>query len=183
MANMKKLWIFLVGLLLAEPVFSQDENAQKSTAPDDKMYRNEIGLNLGYSTGFGISYRRWAQKFGFQITCMPYKTPDLLLVSAAFAGMYTLKRTQKVRTYLYVSTHFALTGSKTNSTSPTGTTVKSDFEYDKMTVCGTGLGFSFGRMVAFHLAFGYAAYSTYYYDSHSEFALLPTAELGLHYQF
>jgi hypothetical protein len=120
----------------------------------------EFGMHIGAVTGLGLSYRYWTGNRGIQITCLPIKTQYDKFISLGLTGMYSLRRAKYYRAFLYCGNHLIL---------------MDNYSVDNL---GVGLGFSFGRTVAFNLMFGYAGY-----DLGGEQNLLPTGEIGLYYKF
>lgn len=161
--------------MLTTPLFAQDE-----TKKNDESLPNELGFNAGFTTGLGFSYRRWFSNFGLQATTLPLKISDETFISAALSGMYSLKCTRHVRTYLYWGNHFLLNSSTSHSPDSSGTTI-TQTETHRHLNSGVGIGFSFGRVVAFNMQFGFAAYNLL--GKKEDINLLPTGELGLYYRF
>jgi len=97
---MKKFLFLLLCLLLSTTLFSEDSN---STEP----YKHYIGAGGGMTLGYGLTYRYWPEKFGYQVTFNPlWDGTDLELVLGT-ALMRTLHETDKTRLFLYLGGHYA----------------------------------------------------------------------------
>ena len=68
-------------LLCMQVLFAQEENP-------NKVRKNEFGINAGFTTGVGFSYRCWPKKLGFQLTALPIKQNDKIWISAGITGLF-----------------------------------------------------------------------------------------------
>jgi hypothetical protein len=181
---MKKIIVIALGFIFASGAFAQEKRAFTS-------FRNEVGIHAGFTTGVGFSYRRWYDKFGFQITGVPVKTEETTLYNGGVTLLYSIKEKSYFRFYGYLGNniiHF-------NGTEDTAESIFPDpfnndyYDYDdpdfynrrkKFTHynIGFGPGVSFGKEVAFNIMVGYGLY-----DVFGSFNMYPTAELGLYYRF
>lgn len=165
---MKKLIIISIACLFFSGAFAQEDISDN--------YKNEFGGHAGAVTGVGFSYRHWGDnRLGFQVTGIPVKMDGDFWASVGFTGLYTLKKTKYVRTFLYFGNHVLFQEEY----------VQDPYYYSsdekEMTTqynLGFGPGFSFGRIVAFNLMFGYGIY-----DIGGEFNMFPTGEIGVYYMF
>ena len=142
-----------------------------------KINNNELGAHAGFTTGLGLSYRHWFNKVGLQFTTIPVKTDEAFFLSLGFTGMYSLKKTNTVRTYLYVGNHLISNDEGTGKYQTTGSYKEITTRTTRYNI-GFGPGFAFGRTVTYNIQFGYGLY-----DITGKFNMLPTLEMGLYYKF
>jgi hypothetical protein len=101
---MKQKQVVFFGLILfliSFTVFSQDV-----TIKENKTRKNAIGLHAGSTTGFGISYRRWPDQFGFQVTFFPIVSKEQSYISLGITGMYKVSELKAIDVFLYLGDHF-----------------------------------------------------------------------------
>ena len=163
--NAKKAIIILVIMVAGLCTFGQE--ATSVFAP-----KNEFGLQLGATTGFGFSYRHWFNKFGLQTTGFYGKETDAF-GSAGLTFMYSVREAITSRFYLYCanSYFYAKEGQRDDYYDD------ELYEINSYNI-GIGPGFSFGKVVRFNLMFGYGLY-----DVLDNFYVFPTGEIGLYYCF
>ncbi len=102
---MVKKYIFSFGLILLfipSYVFAQDN----LTVKENKTRKNAIGLHAGSTTGLGISYRRWPDAFGFEVTFFPVVSREHSFVSLGITGMYKVSELRTIDVFLYMGNHF-----------------------------------------------------------------------------
>lgn len=175
---MKPLAISIL-LLLPLCVWAQDEelNDDNNTNP----FTNEVGFNAGGTTGIGLSYRHWFNRIGLQVTAMPFKLENDFFLSAGLTGLYSLRNTKYTRMYAYWGNHvFYLRESYYEQI---GDQPILNYGSDTFYCSGIGIGFSFGRVVAFNISVGYAAYQAIGWGLGEGLWLLPTAEIGVYWRF
>lgn len=178
---MKRIILTSIFLLASVVAFAQ-ENDEDSKI---EILNNEFGFNIGATTGIGFSYRHWGDRFGLQITALPYKFEEDQFISAAITGMFSLRRTKYIRTFLYWGNH-VLSDTEYNEyydyDSETGIyTYYGQDEVKTQFNSGFGIGFSLGRIVAFNVSVGYGAYDIF--GGSDDFSLMPTGEIGLYWKF
>jgi len=132
---------------------------------------NELGMHAGFTTGLGLSFRHWSDKFGVQITAIPIKANDFQFISAGLTGMYSLSNQKYYRFYLYLGNHVLLVK---NTSTWDGSNVNENI-YN----IGFGPGFEVGRKVRFNIMAGYGAYDLL---NAPDYSLLPTIEAGLYFK-
>ena len=151
-------------------------NAQKLESAFSSHY---LGMNAGFSTGIGLSYRYWPSKLGVQVSCIPFKTEkswnDLLnikeiyknygidvqdkkFISLGITGLLTIRQYERFNIFSYWGNHFLIQKKSTIYNS------------------GCGIGFAVNRPFGFNLMVGYGVY-----DILDHVNLLPTIELGFFY--
>jgi hypothetical protein len=141
-----------------------------------KEFKNEFGINLGATTGVGLSYRHWFGDFGFQLTALPIKTDDYAMVSTGFTLLYSFHSARYFRFYGYLGNHYMYTKRKESYFSLNS---EPDVFVEKRRYnMGIGPGFALGKVVRMNLQFGYG-----FYDILDDQNLLPAGEIGLYYNF
>jgi hypothetical protein len=172
---MKKIVIFFALVLCFASMNAQENKNQESV--------HQFGLNAGFTTGLGFSYRYWPGTLGFQLTALPIRTSpmwhDLLgvkgyfpfysamveqngetqkiqTISLAATILYKLKEKEHVYIFAYEGNHLFMTEEK------------------NIWNTGGGLGISFKTKVSVSLMCGYQAM-----DILHNYYLLPTAEISL----
>lgn len=169
--NTKKISTVIIATLFSViSVFAQE--AENNTV---KLNTNYLGLNAGFTTGLGLSFRHWSNKYGVQITAIPIKTDDVQFISAGLTGLYSIRNENYYRHFLYFGNHLLLNQTKTYYDYNTGASYE---EAETTYNAGFGYGFEVGRKVRFNLMVGYAGYDLL----NSDFKLLPTAEMGLYFE-
>jgi len=146
---MKKLIAILL-ILLSLNGLAQDSDERKT---------KQVGANLGFTTGLGVSYRIWPAKAGIQLTFLPIKYDNTEFYSIGLTGLYTLNRRKYIENFLYLGNHLVVEND--------------NMEYN----IGFGPGFSFGNEISFNIQLGYAIY-----DALNTFNLFPTIEVGLYFK-
>jgi|GEM_PF-817417 len=166
---MKRIYISIFLSFLLTSIYSQNTNT--------KDYHHQLGLNAGFCTGIGPTYKYWPGKFGVQLSLLPIKVSkewkDILhvqdivrmyvpydtiskFVSAGLTGIMTLKQYKSYKLISYLGNHLIM--------------VK---DYESYNI-GGGVGISFDKLVSFNLMLGYGAY-----DVLNSLDLYPTAEVGI----
>jgi hypothetical protein len=165
-------------LILSTFILITNLNAQSEYTSDSK---HEFGINAGYTTGIGFSYRYWPGLFGIQATILPVKTDsswvDILnvkdfygnddpelnnkkLTSLGLTALLTLQEGNKCRFFSYLGNHYIIR------------------DHSETYNIGLGIGLAVQSRVSFNFMAGYAAY-----DVLNSYSLLPTIEFGLYYRF
>lgn len=102
---MRRIQLLISGiilLLISSTLFAQDE----LTIKENKTRKNAIGLHAGSTTGLGISYRRWPDQFGFQVTFFPIVSKGQSYVSLGITGMYKVSELKSIDVFIYLGNHF-----------------------------------------------------------------------------
>jgi hypothetical protein len=171
---MKLKSAFISLLILSSSVFAQN---------NPQYYcKHQFGINAGFTTGVGFSYRFWPGKLGIQATIMPIKISsewtdimnvqglypsdpgnpegDFKMTSVGFTALVALHQGEKGRFFSYFGSHYIITNKKE--------------QYN----LGVGLGFAIESRVSFNFMIGYGAY-----DITRTTWFLPTTEIGIYYKF
>ncbi|MBR7066884.1 MAG: hypothetical protein IKI28_01015 [Bacteroidales bacterium] len=170
-----------LSFLLLLPLFGWAQNNEQHS-DNTNPFINEFGANAGLTTGVGLSYRHWFNKFGVQVTALPIKESNYTFISGGLTGMYSMHNTKYIRIFAYWGNHVYHEGHSYTSYQETNTN-NNDVKYYGSTEynTGVGLGFSFGRVVAFNISVGYGAYNVF--GGAKNLSLLPTGEMGLYWRF
>ena len=162
----KNIILTIAALILTIVMFSQEAENNEITNKS-----NELGMHAGFTTGLGLSFRHWENKYGIQITAIPIKTDYEQFISAAITGLYSFSKKKYTRFYLYLGNHVIIDDSYyNNDTGLNETRTKYNI--------GFGTGFEVGKNVKFTVMAGYGAYDI----TSSSYMLLPTAEIGLYFK-
>jgi hypothetical protein len=132
----------------------------KAGEPETIKYKNYIGFNAGYTTGFGFTYAYWPGKLGLQVTFLPLKNENNTFISVALTTYYKLYCERNYKSYLFLGNHLVSN--------------KYDSEYN----IGFGPGFEVGTIVVFSFRGGIGLY-----DVTDTFSMLPTFDMGIYYKF
>lgn len=170
-----------ISILLLLPLCGWAQNEERNDDDNSNPFTNEVGFNAGGTTGVGLSYRHWFNRFGLQVTGMPLKIDNDIFISAGLTGLYSLRNTKYTRVYAYWGNQvFYLKESYYNYI---GDQPILNYRTDAFYCSGIGIGFSLGRVVAFNISVGYAAYQLIGAGYHNGLSLLPTGEIGLFWRF
>ena len=159
---MKTKFIIVAALFMCTIIqngFSQDSTSSKSVNEAGKS-KHAIGLVLGTSAGYGLSYRYTPNRFGAQVTFAPYIEDNYYNICTGLTFTYDLKNYKYTRLFLYQSN--SLFSTSTESFVNNGV--------------GAGIELISKHQIGTNLMAGYASY-----DNLSSINL--TAEIGLFYKF
>ena len=170
-----------IGLAL----FSNNLLAQQHTQKDSTSeYTYGIGAGAGFTTGYGLSFRYFHNKWGAQVNFAPYQTDELARYSAGITFLYYLIRAKNTNLFLYQGNHYYYnkeyvyyadekmlmeSGDKTDYKK----TEKDSYFNDGL---GVGIEFIIAKRIAFDLMAGYAFYDTFKQVNF-------TGETGLYFRF
>lgn len=170
---MKTNILILVTFLffLSAPIFGQT----KSDAVNNNSikYKYALGAGVGYTTGYGASFRFTPNKFGVQANFSPIYDQNNTQFSIGLTFLYTLIESEKTSFYLYQGNHFNYHHHP----------VYNYYNYDNDRVTqkfnngvGFGIEFIILKRVSLNIMGGYA-----FYDNFERLSL--TGEAGLYYRF
>lgn len=137
---------------------------------------------MGFTTGYGLSYRYYHKDFVFQTSFAPEKeNKNEYVVNAASCVLFRIRSGEKINLYAYTSVYYYI--SKNHRRNYYGIDIydilhpdasKNNNSYN----LGTGLSFEFIVLerLSLNLMFGYAAYDNFDH-------LNMTAELGAFFVF
>ncbi|MFC2137942.1 hypothetical protein ACFLTE_07195 [Bacteroidota bacterium] len=101
---MKKLLCFcLIGVTILSSVYNQASN-QKNNRLFNPHF---LGVNAGFSTGIGFSYRYFPETRGYQVTCLPLLDKDNTYFSLGVTYLSEITEYKQSRLLLFVSNHIS----------------------------------------------------------------------------
>ena len=77
----------------------------QSGTEEKTQYKHYFGVNAGSTSGFGLSYKFYPRKTGFQITALPLIVDSEEKISVAFTTLFSLKQEDRGDFILFVSHH------------------------------------------------------------------------------
>lgn len=171
---MKKPLIFLFGFLTVFSLVKAQDSVKSESV-------HQVGLNFGFCSGTGLTYRYWPGKFGIQVAVFGFKTDpengltyseddnginsetkrDTLYqyLSIGLTGICTLKQFHSYKLAGYIGNHFLIIDKR------------------KLYNAGAGIGISTNAKISVHFFVGYGVY-----DILKDIKLLPTVEIGAVYR-
>ena len=151
---MKKV-LLITCFVLIYFALSAQENKDK-----EEVYKNRVGINAGFTTGYGFTYGYWHKKLGIQISFLPISTKEKKFFSLGISPFYTLNKKKYFKSYLFLGNHLV-----------TNTKIT---EYN----VGIGPGFEVGKRLVLSLRGGMG-----FFDVNKSFNMTPILEIGLFYKF
>ncbi|WP_070138237.1 hypothetical protein [Crocinitomix algicola] len=172
---MKKQLLFVILLILALPIFGQEEKIENKF---EEVHH--VGLHAGVTSGIGFSYRYWPKELGFQVTGIPFFENDNSFYSFGLSFLAKLRDDKVVDLYGYVSNHLMLrTGLNYNYDQMTGEYTTSKYTRETFNIgVGMGLEFSLWKVVKLNLQTGYGLV-----DITNSITGTIIGECGLYYSF
>jgi hypothetical protein len=122
-----------------------------------------LGVNAGFTTGVGLSYRYWPGKSGFQISAIPIIDKHISVFSIGTTYLHELKRDNNFRFMLFASNHLT------------------NMVYDNRLTENIGAGFGadiFYNSLGINVMIGVGAF-----DIFNDFKTRPTIETGMFFNF
>jgi hypothetical protein len=162
--NMKNCLFIILFLIFPLLGFSQTDTLNQSWQTEQheihSLGKHGVGFASGLTTGVGLSYRHYFDKFRVQLTFGPVITSGEFIMSSGLGLMYELGKTEKTSFFLYQGSHLFYDSSEV------------------LTFFGVGIGMEFivFKQLSYNLMLGFAAWENF--DR-----LLPTGEMGLYYRF
>jgi len=142
--------VVLIGVASSAMVFAQDKEAKT------ELVGHHVGGFAGASSGYGLSYRYFPDKFGVQITTTPILGSSYSHLSLGAQVMMKINQGRITKLYGYLGNHYIYEYDRWDNY------YDSSFdEYISHTnISGVGLGFEVvaGKRVGFNFQFGYAFY-------------------------
>jgi hypothetical protein len=152
-------------------LFSFSLSAQNADNNDIPKRSNELGIHAGSTTGLGLSFRHWSNRFGVQFTALPIKTSDTQFISGGLTGMYSFNNKKYHRFFLYLGNHILVLDESDYYGEPTNTEIRYN--------AGFGTGFEVGKNVRYNIMIGYGGYNL---TDGNDYLLLPAIEMGLYFK-
>jgi hypothetical protein len=173
----KKMLITCIVLFGLIKVDAQNINEKDS----EQVFKHSLGAGIGFTTGYGLSYRYTPSLFGVQLNFAPYhdKTIDRYSVGVTF--LYTLIKNRISSLYVYQGNHYYYNSEMVSIYDP-NKPYDPDPKTERKTTSyfnnglGFGIEFIIARRIGFNLMAGYASYSNFE-------QLNLTGETALYYKF
>ena len=89
---MKKLLLITSIFCLTTGVFAQED----VTPQKPERFKHALGFGAGISTGYGLSYRYFGDKFGTQINFSPYKDETKVMMSSGVTFLFRIVELEKL---------------------------------------------------------------------------------------
>lgn len=159
----KSFSLTIIGLIfMIISAYGQESDTINTPVQPGKKYTNYIGINAGFTTGLGVSYRYWHKKSGFQVTFIALYDKYNTDVSIGTTYLRELKQLKTSRLLFYASNHI--------------TNFVSDYYRDNL---GIGVGFDVGNeSIVFNFMIGYAGL-----DIFEDLKTRPVVESGIFFRF
>jgi hypothetical protein len=153
-------------------IFSFSLKAQN--AESSKKSKHSLGAGIGFTTGYGLSYRYTPSKWGIQVNFAPFKNVTQEIYSVGCTFLYKLNDKNKVTLYLYEGNHYYYNQSAFFNE----TNQKNEISTESYMNNGFGFGIEmpFFEQIGFNLMTGYACY-----DNFKMYNL--TGEAALYFKF
>lgn len=213
---MRTLFLFLIFIQVSVwSAYSQDYSAdqnkgkkrkQQSTnvqstksvsqSVDSGFYTHpthSIGLASGFTTGYGLSYRYWPSKVGFQFTTFPVVSSQDKNLSIGLIGLCELSSKGWYRIYAFAGGNLNWTENSDYSDYEDETlgpiiylfNLNAPLEEQKRYTVGFGPGVEFapGKHFSINLMTGFRYAFTDYAVSKDEQLLTLTADIAMYYRF
>jgi len=167
----------IIGLGIALGIFFKPLQLSAQDTASAK-FDHGIGAGIGFTTGYGLSYRYMPAKFGGQINFAPYHDKQKDMYSIGLTFLYRLIENKASNLYLYQGNHYyyhSYTSYSYDPNLPDGTKEQITEKYMNNGV-GFGMEFIVAKRIGFNLMAGFAAY-----DNFSQLNL--TGETALYYKF
>ena len=168
-----------IALTTVLALFSVSSNAQMKLNNPEEKSEHALGVALGMTTGYGISYRYSPSKFSFQLAFSPYKTEREYKFVTGLSFYYKVVDNKKVDFFVYQANELILEERYVGFYDPYfGPISQGKIENHDHMNHGIGFGFEFliKNRVTFNLMGGYGAFENFN-------TITPTIETSLFYNF
>lgn len=171
----RSVFTLILIFLLASSTFAQSEQPKKKSF---EFSEKQVGIAAGFSTAFGLSYRQYFDRYGFQVSFAPIKSEDFSLYSLGATFLYRIKDADNVNFFLYQGNHFAYSEDEYFTYNSQSGQYSSYLNIDRNLINSVGFGIEMlmGDYVTANLMTGYAAYEIF--DR-----VNLTVEIGFYYRF
>lgn len=165
MTRHKQSLLVLVAGLIISACSIQASSSELRGMKNDPAEGNAhyFGLNAGFTTGIGFSYRFMPKRDGIQITGIPLYDRDHFYMSAAATYLHTIKEYDFGRALFFVGNQY--------------TNFFNETKYAYNAGLGLGADLVTGNFV-FNIMIGYAAINIF-----NDFKTRPAAEFGILFNF
>ncbi len=165
--------IFVIFLsFLNVPIFGQIKSDTVNINKNSVKYKYALGGGVGYTTGYGISFRFKPNKFGIQTNLYSYYNDYKTKFNIGLTFLYTLIDAEKTSLYLYQGNHFKYSSYDYNYDGYSRISKTNEFNNG----VGFGIEFIILKSVGLNIMGGYA-----FYDNFERLDI--TGEAGLYYKF
>jgi hypothetical protein len=159
--KLKVLVYVLVLLVFSSSIFAQETKVEKKG-------EHAFGVAVGFTTGFGYSYRYFGKKMGVQGTFFPNISKNRTYYLAGLTFLYKLHQGKNTSFYIYEGNLYMK--NRRNTHYPDGSFKDNSFNF------GAGIGIElFFDHISLNIMGGYASYDAERF--------LPTVESALYYKF
>ncbi|MFP4664543.1 MAG: hypothetical protein ACLFM1_08950 [Bacteroidales bacterium] len=204
----KWILILIVSIFCVFPELSaqEKENSTNAANVDLNKFTHGIGAAAGFTTGYGLSYRYYMDRWAFQGTFAPIvEGTNNMTFSTGLTFMYRLADTEFVNLYLYESNHWHYLKNEwdSNFTPYNSNEVHTNYSMDMENYIHSGIGVGFEFIlwdrISFNLMTGYSVKYGRYHNIRHRFndgelvednstaenrtKIHPTIEGGLYYCF
>ena len=163
--SLKKIVLSIVFLvILPFRNFGQETVSVSTVQP----YKHSIGAGVGFTTGYGLSYRFMPNKLGAQINFAPFRNSETERYSLGITFLYKLIESNITNLYLYQGNHFYYNSQLQTfyePKDPLGSHVEPTTKRVTESYLNNGLGigieFIIAKRIAFNLMGGYAGYRNF----------------------
>ncbi len=174
---MKNIILVLLLSFIGSKTFAGNGITYQSLVLDDSTNKQEshhmVGLNAGFITGLGLTYRYAPSNFMHQVSFLPVVSPNTTLLGLAYTLFYRVKRTKHIDFIVYWGNNY-INGKTNNNFLGFSEVTSQSFN----TGLGYGFDFKLGENFTFNLMTGYALFT----KSRETPSYYMTAELGLFYK-
>lgn len=177
-------------LFLPMLLFGQEKDPDGKGKEIPKPATHELGAAFGLTTGWGLSYRIWPSRFGFQGTAYYSKRNEgefsNVTRSTGLTFLYKLHEGNVVDLFLYQGNHLLLRrypAYPPNCAVPSSCNQEMTSERWLSNGLGFGMRFMITDRIDFSLMTGYAVSTEDPFEGHSSSTLQITGETGLYYRF
>lgn len=170
-----------ITLITVFALFSIGSSAQMKLNNPEEKSEHALGVALGMTTGYGISYRYSPSKFSFQLAFSPYKTEDEYKFVTGLSFYYKVVDKEKIDFFLYQASEFVLEERYVDFYNgpyylhPYYGNYKENNDHVNIGI-GFGLEFLIKKRVTFNIMGGYGAFENFK-------RITPTIETSLFYNF
>ncbi|MES2380662.1 MAG: hypothetical protein V4538_06460 [Bacteroidota bacterium] len=159
------------------------QTAKTQEVVKEKAFKHGIGAGIGYTTGYGLSYKYSPNLLAVQVNFAPYHNNELDRYSVGVTLMYTLVKNNLSSLFIYQGNHFyynseMVTIYETDPNKPYNPNPPKQRVTDQYFNNGVGFGVdvTIAKRISFNLMAGYA-----FYNNFKQINL--TGETALHYKF
>lgn len=177
-----------------EEIKNQESKSAKTIKSNDySQTAHEFGLASGFTTGYGLSYRYWPNKVGFQFTTFPVVSSEDKNLSIGLTSLFKLDERSWYRIFAFAGGNLNWTENSNHDeyfSDFSGPFVwafnlNAPFEEQKKFTIGAGPGVEFtpGKHFGINLMTGFRYTSIDYAYSRDEKLVTLTADIAIYFRF